>query len=160
MSVGLYDFELTRLDGGSYRLSEHKGQVLLVVNTASQCGFTPQYEGLEALHREYGERGLRILGFPCNQFGKQEPGNSRDIRSFCSTHYDVTFPMHTKLKVNGPGADPLYEHLKRAQPGLLGSKRIKWNFTKFLIDRSGTVVQRFGPFAKPEQLRSSIEALL
>ncbi len=158
--MGIYDFQVTRLDGEPYSLSEHEGQVLLVVNTASQCGFTPQYEGLESLHREYGERGLTILGFPCNQFGKQEPGNPDEIRSFCSTNYDVTFPMHAKLEVNGPGADPLYEHLKVAQPGLLGSKRIKWNFTKFLLDRSGSVVKRFAPFSKPEQLRGAIEALL
>ena len=160
MIVSIYDFQVTRLDGEPYPLSEHEGQVLLVVNTASQCGFTPQYEGLESLHREYGERGLTILAFPCNQFGKQEPGSADEIRSFCTTNYDVTFPMHAKLEVNGPGADPLYEHLKVAQPGLLGSKRIKWNFTKFLLDRSGTVVKRFAPFAKPEQLRGAIEALL
>ncbi|MGH1341818.1 MAG: glutathione peroxidase [Nannocystales bacterium] len=160
MSVGIYDFNVTRLDGEPYSLSEHEGRVLLVVNTASQCGFTPQYAGLESLHREYGERGLTILGFPCNQFGKQEPGNADEIRSFCSTSYDVTFPMHAKLEVNGPRADPLYEHLKLAQPGLLGSKRIKWNFTKFLLDRSGSVVKRFAPLAKPKQLRSAIEALL
>lgn len=160
MSVGIYTFEVTRLGGESYPLSQYEGQVLLVVNTASHCGFTPQYEGLESLHREYAERGLSILGFPCNQFGKQEPGNADDIRSFCSTNYDVTFPMHAKLEVNGPGADPLYEHLKAAQPGLLGSKRIKWNFTKFLLDRSGTVIHRFAPLAKPAQLRGAIEALL
>ena len=158
--MGIYDFQVTRLDGEPYPLSEHEGQVLLVVNTASQCGFTPQYEGLEALHREYGERGLTILGFPCNQFGKQEPGDAAEIRSFCSTSYDVTFPMHEKLEVNGPGADPLYEHLKSARPGVLGSKRIKWNFTKFLLDRSGSVVKRFAPLAKPAQLRGEIEALL
>jgi len=158
--VSIYDFQVTRLDGEPYPLCEHEGKVLLVVNTASQCGFTPQYEGLESLHREFGERGLTILGFPCNQFGKQEPGNADEIRSFCSTQYDVTFPMHAKLEVNGPGADPLYEHLKAAQPGLLGSKRIKWNFTKFLLDRSGSVVKRFAPLAKPQLLRGAIEALL
>lgn len=158
--MGIYNFEVTRLSGESYPLSEHEGQVLLIVNTASQCGFTPQYKGLESLHREFAERGLTILGFPCNQFGKQEPGSADEIRSFCSTSYDVTFPMHAKLEVNGPGADPLYEHLKVAKPGLLGSKRIKWNFTKFLLDRSGTVVQRFAPLAKPAQIRGAIEALL
>lgn len=158
--MSVYTFEVVRLDGEAYPLAEHRGQVLLVVNTASQCGFTPQYAGLEALHRAYAERGLTVLGFPCNQFGKQEPGNADEIRSFCSSRYDVTFAMHDKIEVNGPGAHPLYQHLKRAVPGVLGSTRIKWNFTKFLVDRDGAVVDRFSPLAKPARLRGAIERLL
>ena len=158
--MSVYDFEVTRLGGEPYSLAELRGQALLVVNTASQCGFTPQYEGLETLHRAYADRGLSVLGFPCNQFGKQEPGNAEEIQSFCSTRFDVTFAMHEKIDVNGPDAHPLYVYLERTLPGLLGSKRIKWNFTKFLIDRSGAPVHRFGPFAKPDQLRSTIESLL
>lgn len=158
--MNVYDFEVQRLDGEPYSLADLRGRVLLVVNTASQCGFTPQYEGLETLHREYDERGLTILGFPCNQFGKQEPGNADEIRTFCTTKYDVTFPMHEKVEVNGPGAHPLYVHLKRTKPGVLGSTRIKWNFTKFLIDRDGNIADRFSPLATPARLRSSIEFLL
>lgn len=158
--MNVYDFEVTRLDGDPYSLSELRGRVLLLVNTASQCGFTPQYEGLETLHRQYDGRGLTILGFPCNQFGKQEPGSADEIRAFCTTNYDVTFPMHEKIEVNGPGAHPLYVHLKQTRPGVLGSTRIKWNFTKFLIDRDGNIADRFSPLATPARLRSSIEALL
>ena len=158
--MSVYAFEVSRLEGEPYSLAELRGRVLLVVNTASQCGFTPQYAGLEALHRAYGERGLAVLGFPCNQFGKQEPGDASEIQSFCQQRFDVTFTMHEKIEVNGPATHPLYAHLKRAVPGVLGSTRIKWNFTKFLVDRDGNAVHRFSPLAKPEQLRRSIESLL
>lgn len=140
-------------------LSAHKGKVLLIVNTASKCGFTPQYEGLEKLHQEYGGKGLEILAFPCNQFGNQEPGDADEIKNFCSLNYDVSFPLMGKIDVNGNDADPLWKYLKTEKSGLLGS-RIKWNFTKFLVDREGNVVGRFGPAVKPEQLISEIEALL
>jgi glutathione peroxidase len=158
--MSLYDFDVTALSGEPGSLDPYRGRVMLIVNTASQCGFTPQYEGLEALHREYDARGLSVLGFPCNQFGKQEPGNADEIRSFCDTNYAVSFPMHAKVDVNGPQAHPLYRRLKKERPGLLGSTRIKWNFTKFLVDRSGTVRNRFGPLVKPERLRDAIETLL
>jgi len=160
MSAPIYDFEVQTLDGETKTLAEHEGQVLLIVNTASQCGFTPQYAGLEKLHRELGERGLTILGFPCNQFGKQEPGDEAQIGAFCEKSYGVTFPMHAKIEVNGKGAHPLYRHLTRAQKGLLGSKRIKWNFTKFLVDRRGNVVERYAPATKPEAIKQDIEKLL
>ena len=140
-------------------LSAHKGKVLLIVNTASKCGFTPQYEGLEKLHQEFKDQGLEILAFPCNQFGHQEPGDADEIRNFCSLNYDVSFPLMEKIDVNGDGADPLWKYLKSEKSGLLGS-RIKWNFTKFLVDREGNVVARYGPAVKPEQLKSEIEALL
>ena len=158
--MSVYAFEVSRLDGEPYPLADLRGRVLLVVNTASQCGFTPQYAGLEALHRAYGEQGLAVLGFPCNQFGKQEPGDAGEIQAFCRQRYDVTFTMHEKIEVNGPATHPLYAHLKRTVPGVLGSTRIKWNFTKFLVDRDGNPVHRFSPLAKPEQLRRSIESLL
>jgi len=140
-------------------LSAHLGKVLLIVNTASKCGFTPQYEGLEKLHQEYKDKGLEILAFPCNQFGNQEPGDADEIKNFCSLNYDVSFPLMGKIEVNGNDADPLWKYLKTEKSGLLGS-RIKWNFTKFLVDREGNVVGRFGPAVKPEQLKSEIEALL
>ena len=133
--------------------------MLLIVNTASACGFTPQYRGLEALQREYGGRGFCVLGFPCNQFGRQEPGSAKDIAAFCAREYDVTFPMFAKIDVNGSDAHPLYVHLKREKTGLLGSS-IKWNFTKFLVDRAGKVVGRFAPTDRPEALKKQIEALL
>lgn len=158
--MSVYDIEVERLEGGAYALSEYRGRVLLVVNTASQCGFTPQYEGLEALHRKYDDAGLTVLGFPCNQFGQQEPGTADEIRSFCDTRFDVSFPMHAKIDVNGDQASPLYRTLKASKPGFLGSTRIKWNFTKFLVDRSGRVRKRFGPLTKPEKLHAQIEALL
>jgi glutathione peroxidase len=141
-------------------LSAHKGKVLLVVNVASKCGFTPQYEGLEALHRRYGDKGFEVLGFPCNQFGAQEPGNAEEIANFCSLTYDVTFPLLGKIDVNGKGAAPIYRHLKSEAPGLLGSEAIKWNFTKFLVDRSGKVVKRYAPQTKPEDIARDIEGLL
>ena len=145
---------------GEADLSAYAGQVLLIVNTASKCGFTPQYEGLEALHRKYKDRGFEVLGFPCNQFGAQEPGDAAEIANFCTLTYDVTFPVFAKIDVNGAAADPLFEQLKMEAPGLLGSKAIKWNFTKFLVDRSGRVVKRYAPQTKPEELASDIEALL
>lgn len=157
---GIHDFTATTLDGREQSLAEFKGKVVLIVNTASKCGFTPQYEGLEALYREYGPRGLVVLGFPCNQFGAQEPGSSDEIARFCSTTYDVSFPMFARIEVNGDNAHPLYRHLKEARPGLLGIEAIKWNFTKFLVDRDGNVVDRFAPATKPEELRTAIEALL
>ncbi len=154
------EFEVKTPGGGVELLAEHAGKVLLVVNVASKCGFTPQYEGLEALHRDYGDKGFEVLGFPCNQFGAQEPGNAAEIATFCSTTYDVTFPVFAKIDVNGPAADPLYEHLKKAAPGLMGLTSIKWNFTKFLIDRKGDVVRRYAPTTKPEDIARDIEALL
>ncbi|ASK87841.1 glutathione peroxidase [Sphingorhabdus sp. SMR4y] len=153
------EFQVKQADGSMEDLSAHKGKVLLIVNTASKCGFTPQYEGLEKLHQEYHDKGLEILAFPCNQFGNQEPGDADEIRKFCSLNYDVSFPLMAKVEVNGNDADPLWKYLKTEKSGLLGS-RIKWNFTKFLVDREGNVVARHGPAVKPEQLKSEIEALL
>jgi glutathione peroxidase len=153
------EFQVKLADGSMQDLSAHLGKVLLIVNTASKCGFTPQYEGLEKLHQEYKDKGLEILAFPCNQFGNQEPGDADEIRNFCSLNYDVSFPLMGKIEVNGNDADPLWKYLKSEKSGLLGS-RIKWNFTKFLVDREGNVVGRFGPAVKPEQLKSEIEALL
>ena len=147
-------------DGSTADLSAFAGKVLLIVNTASKCGFTPQYEGLEALHRKYADRGFEVLGFPCNQFGGQEPGDAAEIANFCSLTYDVTFPVFAKIDVNGDNADPLFEKLKTDAPGLLGSKGIKWNFTKFLVDRSGKTVERYAPTTKPEDIRADIEKLL
>jgi glutathione peroxidase len=151
---------VTAADGSQADLSAHKGKVLLVVNVASKCGFTPQYEGLEALHRRYADKGFEVLGFPCNQFGAQEPGNAEEIANFCSLTYDVTFPLLGKIDVNGPNAAPIYGHLKKEAPGVLGSEGIKWNFTKFLVDRSGKVVKRYAPQTKPEDIARDIEALL
>jgi glutathione peroxidase len=158
--TSVYDYEATTLDGKPARLSDYKGKVLLVVNTASKCGFTPQYEGLEQLYKRYAERGLAVLGFPCNQFGEQEPGTATEIGAFCQKNYGVTFPMFEKIDVNGDTAHPLYQWLKRSAPGVLGSERIKWNFTKFLIDRNGQVKARYAPLTKPEQLAQDIESLL
>ncbi len=158
--MSVYDYSASTLDGQDVSLADYRGQVLLIVNTASKCGFTPQYEGLEALYRDYKDRGLTVLGFPCNQFGAQEPGNAEEIASFCSLTYDVTFPMLAKIDVNGPSAHPLYAFLKKEQKGLLGTEGIKWNFTKFLIGRDGEVVERFAPTTKPEDLKVAVEALL
>jgi glutathione peroxidase len=158
--MNLEQFELKKPGGGTEPLAEHAGKVLLVVNVASKCGFTPQYAGLEALHRKYGERGFEVLGFPCNQFGNQEPGDAQEIANFCSTTYDVTFPVFAKIEVNGPQADPLFERLKKEAPGLMGLTSIKWNFTKFLVDRKGKVVRRYAPTTKPEDIERDIEALL
>jgi glutathione peroxidase len=156
---GIYDFTATSLAGDDVPLRRFEGQVLLIVNTASACGFTPQYKGLEALQQTLAPRGFSVLGFPCNQFGSQEPGDATQIEQFCSINYGVTFPMFAKIDVNGNGAHPLYQHLKNAKSGLLGSS-IKWNFTKFLIDRSGQVVARHAPTTKPEALVKEIEGLL
>jgi glutathione peroxidase len=155
----IYDFTAKSLGGEDVALKNFEGQVLLIVNTASACGFTPQYKGLEALQQAYGPRGFSVLGFPCNQFGKQEPGDEKQIEQFCSINYAVTFPMFAKVDVNGGNAHPLYRYLKDEKSGLLGSS-IKWNFTKFLVDRSGKVVGRYAPTAKPEALTKEIEALL
>jgi len=157
--VSLYDIPLRSLRGEPTSLAEHKGKALLVVNVASKCGLTPQYTGLEALHEQYGPRGFAVLGFPCNQFGGLEPGSPDEIETFCSTNYDVTFPLFEKIDVNGAKAHPLYEYLKRQQSGLLGAS-IKWNFTKFLVDRAGQVIARYAPTARPEGLRQQIETLL
>ncbi|HEY1752984.1 MAG TPA: glutathione peroxidase [Caulobacteraceae bacterium] len=158
--MDVYDFEAETLDGKPTQLADWRGQVLLIVNTASKCGFTPQYAGLEHLYRTYKDRGFSVLGFPCNQFGAQEPGNAAEIASFCSLTYDVSFPMMSKIDVNGPATHLLYAYLKKAQKGVLGSEGIKWNFTKFLIDRQGDVVRRFAPLDKPEALASAIESVL
>ena len=157
--AGIYDFTAASLAGEEVPLKQFEGKVLLIVNTASACGFTPQYKGLEALHRELAPRGFAVLGFPCNQFGSQEPGDARQIEQFCSSNYDVTFPMFAKIDVNGGKAHPLYDYLKSEKSGLLGPS-IKWNFTKFLVDRSGKVVARHAPTARPESLKQEIEALL
>lgn len=158
--TAITDFTVTGADGAAASLDRWAGQVLLIVNTASRCGFTPQYEGLEALHRRFADRGFEVLGFPCNQFGAQEPGDAAEIASFCSLTYDVTFPVFAKVDVNGAGADPLFARLKAEAPGLLGSKAIKWNFTKFLVNREGKVVRRYAPTTKPEEIPADIEALL
>ena len=156
---GIYDFTAQSLAGEEVPLRRFEGQVLLIVNTASACGFTPQYKGLEALHRDLSPRGFAVLGFPCNQFGAQEPGDAKAIGAFCESKYNVTFPMFAKIDVNGGKAHPLYEYLKREKSGLLGSS-IKWNFTKFLVDRAGQVVARHAPTATPQGLKKEIEALL
>jgi glutathione peroxidase len=156
---GIYDFTATSLAGDDVPLKRFEGQVLLIVNTASACGFTPQYKGLEALQQTLAPRGFSVLGFPCNQFGSQEPGDATQIEQFCSVNYGVSFPMFAKIDVNGSGAHPLYQYLKNAKSGLLGAS-IKWNFTKFLVDRSGQVVARHAPTTKPEGLVKEIEGLL
>ena len=156
---GVYDFTAQSLAGEEVPLKRFEGQVLLIVNTASACGFTPQYRGLQELHQALSPRGFAVLGFPCNQFGAQEPGDAKQIGEFCTSNYAITFPMFAKIDVNGASAHPLYDYLKRAKSGLLGPS-IKWNFTKFLVDRSGEVVARHAPTARPEGLRKEIEALL
>ncbi|MAC39624.1 MAG: glutathione peroxidase [Oceanicaulis sp.] len=156
----IYDFNAIDIAGEEVSLADYRGKVLLIVNTASKCGFTPQYEGLETLYRDLQDKGLVVLGFPCNQFGNQEPGDAEEIANFCKLTYDVNFPMFAKIDVNGADAAPLYEFLKREARGLMGSKAIKWNFTKFLVDREGNVVKRFGPQETPERLRGAVEALL
>ena len=158
--MSVYDYSAKTLDGQDASLADYRGQVLLIVNTASKCGFTPQYEGLEQLWRTYKDRGFAILAFPCNQFGAQEPGDASEIANFCSLTYDVTFPVMSKIDVNGADAHPLYKFLKKEQKGLLGTEAIKWNFTKFLVGRDGEVVERFAPTTKPEDLTAAIEALL
>ena len=156
----VFDFTLRSLEGSPLPLSQFEGKVMLIVNTASQCGFTPQYAGLEALHREYEARGLVVLGCPCNQFGNQEPGDAAEIASFCESRFGVSFPLSAKLEVKGPGADPLFRHLCAAAPGVLGTQVIKWNFTKFLAGRDGRTVERYAPTTPPADLRSRIETLL
>jgi len=155
----IYDFSAKAIDGGEVKLRDYQGQVLLIVNTASKCGFTPQYAGLEALYRKYHDKGLTVLGFPCDQFMHQEPGNETEIQNFCSTKYDVTFPMFSKVEVNGAHTHPLWAFLKQEKGGMLGSA-IKWNFTKFLVDRTGDVVGRFAPTSTPESMTSEVEKLL
>ena len=156
----IYDFDVRRLDGGEASLDDYKGSVLLIVNVASKCGFTPQYEGLETLYRKYKDDGLVVLGFPSNQFGAQEPGNAEEIANFCSTRFDVSFPMFEKTDVNGANAHPLYKWMKSKKPGLAGSRNIKWNFTKFLVDREGAIVGRYGPQETPAALEKHIKKLL
>lgn len=155
----LYDIEVTKIDGTNYPLSEYKGDVLLIVNTASECGLTPQFEGLQKLYDTYHEKGFTILGFPCNQFGKQEPGSGEEAATNCQLNYGVTFPMHEKIEVNGEIAHPLFNYLKSQQKGVFGDK-IKWNFTKFLVDREGNVVKRFSPQKTPESITKEIENVL
>ncbi len=158
--TAITDVSVRAADGATMPLSTWAGKVLLVVNTASKCGFTSQYGGLETLHRLFESRGFAVLAFPCNQFGAQEPGDAAEIANFCSTTYDVTFPLFAKIDVNGADADPLFDRLKAEAPGLLGSKAIKWNFTKFLVDRQGRAVKRYAPTTKPEDIAGDIEALL
>jgi glutathione peroxidase len=157
--MGLYDVEVRTITGETKSLAEYKGKPVLIVNVASKCGYTPQYTGLEALYKQYKDRGFTILAFPCDQFGHQEPGNEADIQSFCSLTYNVSFPMFSKIDVNGSSAHPLYQELKKAAPGLLGTEGIKWNFTKFLVDGQGKV-KRFAPQDKPESLAKDVEAAL
>lgn len=152
----IYQFEAIDINGETVSLSQYKGKTLLIVNTASKCGFTPQYKGLEKLQAEYQEQGLTILGFPCNQFGSQEPGSNEEIASFCDLTYQVTFPMFAKVDVNGDNASPLYNYLKSEAPGVLGSKSIKWNFTKFLVSKDGKVIKRFAPKDTPEKIKETL----
>ncbi len=159
-SLSIYGFEVLTARGDTLKLDALRGQVVLIVNVASKCGFTPQYAGLEALNQKYRDRGLKLLGFPCNQFGGQEPGTDAQIQSFCSLNYGVTFPVLAKVEVNGAGTHPLYAFLKSHAPGILGTEAIKWNFTKFLIDRQGHVAKRYAPTDKPESLEAEIERLL
>ena len=156
----IYSFHAVTLDGKNLSLSIYEGKVILIVNVASRCGFTPQYRGLEELYRKYSAQGFAILGFPCNQFGAQEPGNEDEIAQFCKSTYDVTFQMFAKIDVNGQNAHPLYQFLKHSAPGILGSTAIKWNFTKFLVDRKGFVRNRFAPTDTPKALENDVEALL
>jgi glutathione peroxidase len=158
--MNVYDFQATSLDGNPADLAQYLGKVLLIVNTASKCGFTPQYQGLEAVYRELHGRGLEVLGFPCNQFGAQEPGSEEEIGAFCEQNYGVSFPMFAKVDVNGDAAHPLWKFLKGEAPGVLGTEAIKWNFTKFLIGRDGKVVHRYAPTTKPEEIAGDIEKLL
>jgi len=160
MTSSVFEFSAATTSGKKKSLADYEGSVLLIVNTASKCGFTPQFEGLEELYEKYHEQGLEILGFPCNQFGKQDPGSNAEITEFCQLNYGVSFPMFAKIEVNGDGADPLYKHLKKEAPGALGTQAIKWNFTKFLVDRDGQVVKRYAPATTPAQLEKDIKRLL
>ncbi len=159
MSKTVYDFSVKDIEGKDKSLSEYKGKALLIVNVASQCGFTPQYKGLEEIHKEYQGK-LEVLGFPCNQFGKQEPGNAEEIKNFCSLNYDVSFPLFAKIEVNGDNASPLYQFLKSEKKGFLGTGMIKWNFTKFLVDKQGKVVKRFAPSTGADSLKAEIEQVI
>jgi glutathione peroxidase len=156
----IYDFEASQIDGKTVPLKKYQGKVLLIVNTASACGFTPQFGGLEELHQQYGKKGLVVLGFPCNQFGAQDPGSNDEIAQFCQLNYGVSFPMMAKIDVNGPSADPLFQWVTAEAPGLLGSKAIKWNFTKFLIGKDGQVIKRYAPTDEPKALAKDIDAAL
>ena len=159
-SQSIYDFKCKNIAGELKEMSDYKGKALLIVNTASNCGFTPQYEGLESLYKEYKGQGFEVLGFPCNQFLGQEPGSEEEIQTFCSTKFQVSFPMFSKVDVNGPEADPMYQFLRNEAKGLMGSSKIKWNFTKFLVDQQGNVVKRFATATKPEAIAKDIKALL
>jgi glutathione peroxidase len=160
MSASIYDLSVSDIQGKPRKLADYKDKVLLIVNVASQCGFTPQYKGLEALYEKLHGRGLEILGFPCNQFGAQEPGSEAEIAQFCELNYGVKFPLFAKIDVNGDNAAPLYKYLKKAKPGLLGTEAIKWNFTKFLVDRKGNVVERYGSNVEPQTITADVEKLL
>jgi glutathione peroxidase len=156
----IHPFEIETISGKSTKLKDYKGKVILIVNTASKCGLTPQFEGLEKLYGKYKDQGLVILGFPCNQFGQQDPGSNDEIQEFCQINYGVSFPMHAKIDVNGDNTHPLFQHLKSEAPGVLGSQKIKWNFTKFLVGKDGEVLERFAPATKPEKLEEAIEKAL
>jgi glutathione peroxidase len=160
MSAPIYGFSVKTIDGKQQSMAKYKVKVMLIVNTASECGFTPQYKGLEELNKSYAKRGLAVLGFPCNQFGAQEPGDEGEIAAFCERNFGVTFPLFSKVDVNGDNADPLFAYLKKEKPGLLGSEAIKWNFTKFLVDAKGNVVERYAPKTEPKELTGAIEKLL
>jgi len=160
MAASIYDFSARSIEGNDRPLADYKGKALLIVNVASECGYTPQYAGLEALYRKYKDRCFEVLGFPCNQFGGQEPGDEEQIKSFCEMRFDVSFPLFAKIDVNGPGTHPLYEFLKSAEPGLLGTEAIKWNFTKFLVAKDGSVRKRYAPQTKPEAIAADIETAL
>lgn len=158
--MSIYEYSATAINGEEVSLADYKGKVVLIVNTASKCGFTPQFEGLEGLHKELADEGLAVIGFPCNQFGSQDPGSDGEIEEFCQLNYGVSFPMFSKIDVNGSGAHPLYKYLKSEAKGLMGSKNIKWNFTKFLVNREGEVVKRYAPTDKPEAIKKDIQKLL
>ncbi|WP_417530500.1 glutathione peroxidase [Marinobacter lipolyticus] len=160
MTDSIYDFKVQDIKGNEHDMAEYKGKVLLIVNTASKCGFTPQFEGLQGLHSELGEKGLAVLGFPCNQFMNQDPADEDTISQFCSLNYGVDFPMFAKIDVNGSEAHPLYRFLKKEATGVMGSEKVKWNFTKFLVNREGKVIRRYPPTTKPEAIRADIETLL
>jgi glutathione peroxidase len=157
--MSIYQFDAKGINGQTQSLADYQGKTLLIVNVASKCGFTPQYKGLEALYRQYKDKGLVVLGFPCDQFGHQEPGDETEIKNFCSLSYDVSFPMFAKIKVNGDDAHPLYKHLKSEATGLLGTEGVKWNFTKFLVDKSGKVIKRYGSIDTPESIGKDLEKL-
>ncbi|TAK09531.1 MAG: glutathione peroxidase [Candidatus Manganitrophaceae bacterium] len=160
MPTSIYEFKARTIGGEEISLDQYKGKTLLIVNTASECGYTPQYAGLEALYKKYRDRGFAVLGFPCNQFGRQEPGTEAQIQAFCQKNYGVTFPMFAKVDVNGDRAHPLFDYLKKSLPGILNTEPIKWNFTKFLVDRSGKPIERFAPATPPESIQKAVESVL